>query len=364
MDEHTTGPEVRASQQTGAGVLRRKIELSTTLSQGPETGARAWRIAIARAARDQVGVLLDTVTLRDDRLSLVELLELPPERALCAVLEGPQNGLGLLVMSPEFLASVIEMQTIGEVVSAPPLPRRPTRTDAAMSVRIIDHALTELEQGLACSPDLTWAGGFRYASFLEDPRPLGLLLEDVPYRVLRLELDIADGRRRGQVLLALPAEGRGPRPASLPRSRVEASQVAREWSLALSEAVSEAEAVLDAQVGRIRVALAQAMALEVGMILPLGRARIDQVSLVGSEGKVVGQGRLGQHRGMRALRVTEQGNGQAEAGARPVAAGLNPAAGPPVATAEAPRAEAPRTEAPRAAEASFGQEGGALARVG
>ena len=77
MDEHTTGPEVRASQQTGAGVLRRKIELSTTLSQGPETGARAWRIAIARAARDQVGVLLDTVTLRDDRLSLVELLELP-----------------------------------------------------------------------------------------------------------------------------------------------------------------------------------------------------------------------------------------------------------------------------------------------
>lgn len=299
--------------QGTAQILRRKIAVTSSAAPGPDSAARAWRVGLARAARDEMDLLLETNSLRDERISLAELLELPPDKAFCAVLEGPSNGLGLLVLSPEMLGAIIEMQTIGEVSANPPLARRPTRTDAAMSVRLIDLALTALESALATSPDLTWTAGFRYASFLEDPRPLGLLLEDIPYRVLRLDLDIADGRRRGQVILALPAEGRGPKPASRPRAGVETAQLAQDWAKALQETVGISEVVIEGQLARIRLPLSQAMELSVGMVLPLGPARLGAVALVGAEGKQVGQGRLGQHRGLRAIRlalVSGQGTGQ------------------------------------------------------
>ena len=54
-------------------------------------------------------------------------------------------------------------------------PRKPTRTDAAMVAGLIDAALAGLEQALLQEADLVWAGGFRYASFLDDARPIGLL---------------------------------------------------------------------------------------------------------------------------------------------------------------------------------------------
>ena len=49
---------------------------------------------------------------------------------------------------------------------------------------MVDAALEGLEIALAEEADLIWADGFRYASFLDDPRPLGLLLEDIAYRCL------------------------------------------------------------------------------------------------------------------------------------------------------------------------------------
>lgn len=283
-------------------ILRRKLAAARPVETGAETGARAWRVAFARAARDCIGLDLSVSILRDDRRSLGELLDLIPDRALLAVLEGPDQGLGLLAISPDLMAAVIEAQTIGRVTATAPIPRRPTRTDAAMSARLIDSALVTLETTLANAPDLTWTGGFRYASFLDEPRPLGLLLDDVPYRLLACDLDIAGGLRQGRVLLALPAEGRGPRPAPAPPPG-ETPVTAQAWQVGLSGAVLGAEVALDAVIGRMRLPLAQAMTLEAGMILPITGARVDQVTLAVPGGDIVATGKLGQHRGMRALKL-------------------------------------------------------------
>ena len=112
------------------------------------------------------------------RRSLAELLELPPDRALLAILDGPDAGLGLMMLSPAVLSALIEVQTIGRVSAQPPAARKPTRTDAAMVAGVIDRALGELDTVLAEEADLIWAGGFRYASFLEDARPLGRAVVD------------------------------------------------------------------------------------------------------------------------------------------------------------------------------------------
>jgi flagellar motor switch protein FliM len=315
-------------------VLRRKLAAARPVETGTETGGRAWRVAFARAARDCIGLDLAVPILRDDRRSLGELLDLVPDRGLLAVLEGPDQGLGLLVMSPELLAAVIEMQTIGRVAANAPLPRRPTRTDAAMSARLIDAALATLESALETSPDLVWTAGFRYASFLDEPRPLGLLLDDVPYRLITCDLDIAGGARQGSILLALPAEGRGPKPTPAPWPN-ETPATAQAWTTAMEAAVLGSDVVLDAVIGRLRLPLAQAMALAPGMMLPLNDARIDQVSVLIPGQAPVATAKLGQNKGMRALKLRRV-HGEA-AGLPPVPVADRPAMPPTARPASDPQ---------------------------
>lgn len=292
------------TRQDAAGqdrVLRRKLAESGDQRPGGDWAARAWRVAFPRAAREGIGLDLSVQALRDERQSLAELLELLPDRALLAVLEGPGSGLGLLAVSGDLLAAVIEMQTLGRCAATPARPRRPTRTDAALTAGLVDRAMALLDQALARSEDLTWAGGFRYASFLDEPRALGLLLDDLPYRLLGCDLDIGTGPRQGRILLALPAQGRGPRPA-LPPPPGPAEDPAP-WQGQLQSAVMAAEVTMIATIGCIRLPLGRIMALAPGMVLPLTGGGLDQVALLGPGGAVAGRGRLGQHRGQRALKL-------------------------------------------------------------
>jgi flagellar motor switch protein FliM len=316
-------------------ILRRKIRRGT--AAGAEGGQRGgagadhgWRLALARAARDVTGLLVDVADLRLARRSLAELLEFPPDRALIALLDGPGGGLGMIALSPEVTSALVEMQTIGRVAAAAPVPRRPTRTDAAMVSAVIDRALAELEAVLADEADLVWTGGFRYASFLEDARPLGLLLEDQPYRVLTTDLALGDGGRTGKVILALPAEGRGQAPAARPRAAADPGQAAQAapgtgFSAALGEAVLAADCRLDAVLARVTLPLRSVMALAPDVMIPLTGAALDRIAVTGLDGQGVAMARLGQHRGMRALRLSDA---EATGGAAVVPAPDAGAAGP------------------------------------
>jgi flagellar motor switch protein FliM len=171
-----------------------------------------------------------------------------------------------------------------------------------MVAGMIDMALSGLETTLAQEADLVWAGGFRYASFLEDARPLGLLLEDVSYRVLTAEVSLGQGARKGAVILALPAEGRGVMPPAAPAPTVDIH--APSFADALALQVEAADCVLQAVVARVSLPLSRLMDLQVGELMALPRAGIDRISFEGLDGRAVAEGRLGQNRGMRAVRLT------------------------------------------------------------
>jgi len=292
-------------------IIRKKVAAGRS---GPREGGpgadRAWRLALARAANDIIALPLDVARLSVHRRSLAELLELAPERALIAVLEGPAEGLGILMLSPPVLSAMIEMQTIGRVSSSAPPVRKPTRTDASMVADMIDRALQELETGLESDPDLTWAGGFRYASFLDDPRPLGLLLEEEYYRVIQAELRLGNGAKSGAAMLALPAEGRGRAPQP-PPTATPAPVAAALFAKALSDQVMRTEADLSAVLHRITVPLSFVMALKAGDLVPLPTAALDRIVLEGLDGRPLATGRLGQNRGMRAVRLAPQAMGGA-----------------------------------------------------
>lgn len=284
-------------------VLRRKAaHAAANAAQGGPGADRSWRVVLARAARDAMGLGLDVVRLSQSRASLSELLDLPPGGALIAVLEGPADGLGLMAISAPLLAAMTEMQTIGRVSAVAPVARKPTRTDASMVAGFIDTALSGLEVALAEEADLLWAGSFRYASFLDDPRPLGLLLEDIAYRVLSAEVSVEGGARLGQILMALPAEGRGKRPRKAANAMADAL-AGPAFTAGLAELVEGANCVLQAVLHRVSQPLSAIMALQVGDVLPLGMASVDRVGFEGLDGQRISEGRLGQNRGMRAVRL-------------------------------------------------------------
>jgi flagellar motor switch protein FliM len=286
-------------------VMRRKLAVAAAnVAQGGPGADRSWRVVLARAARDSMTLGLEVTRLDQSRASLTELLDMPPDRALIAVLEGPGEGLGLLAISAPLLAAMTEMQTIGRVTALAPPPRKPTRTDAAMVAGFIDAALAGLELALADEADLVWAGGFRYASFLDDPRPLGLLLEDIPYRVLRAEISVESGVRLGQILMALPAAGRGQRPRTASHAMPEAV-AGHVFAAELAEQVGSVPCVLQAVIHRMMCPLSTVIALQVGDMLAMGQASLDKIGLHGLDGLRVSEGRLGQNRGMCAVRLTQ-----------------------------------------------------------
>lgn len=283
-------------------VIRRKIDRARQpQAEGAPGADRGWRLALARAARDAMGLDLEFRSLTIARQSLAEILEIVPDRALLALLDGPRGGLGVIMLGASVTATLIEKQTLGRLAPQPPMPRKASRIDAAMVAGVIDRALAGLDETLAEEADLIWAGGFRYASYLEDARPLGLMLEDETYRVLSAEVMLGGGRD-GRVILVLPAIGRGESPSiGLDQPVDEAPQ----FTAALTAQVMQADCRLDAVIGRLVLPLRQIMSLQVGETLVLPTAGLDRISLETVEGQHVATARLGQQRGMRALKLSE-----------------------------------------------------------
>ncbi|MCC6304556.1 MAG: FliM/FliN family flagellar motor switch protein [Rhodobacteraceae bacterium] len=307
-------------------VLRRKAGAVPGTARAAHEAERALPVALARAAQDGIGLALAVSRLEARRGTLAELLDLPPPGALLAIVEGPGESLGLVALAPAVLAAVIERQAIGRVTAAAPPARRPTRTDAAMTAPLVDRLLVEFAAGLGPSPDAAWAGGYRYASFLDDPRPLGLLLEDGAYRLFVAEVGLGSPvQKRGEVVLALPAV---PRAATAPRRReapaaavageeaadpaaprdrateAAAAAAATAWARALETVVLGAPAVLDAVLDRVSLPIAAVLGLRPGALLALPSAAVDRLVLEGPGARRLAEGRLGQARGLRAIRIT------------------------------------------------------------
>ena len=331
---------------------------------------RAASTALGRAAEKQLRlpVFVESVELLP--MTLPELSELLPERALLAVLEGAQDALGVMALCPSFLASIIEMQAIGRVTSRPPATRRPTRTDAAMSTDFVNGLLTELGRETGGRPGIPAFGTFRYATHMDDPRPLGLMLEDAEMQRLQLKFRVgAGGQRDASILIALPAApgaGRGrvnSTPAaqasgtrnamiSAPPSNNPAAPVTQAPSASLPESLAEAVQLAPIQVVGIlcrrKLSLQALRALGPGSMIPLPQNVLDDARLETTQGQLLARGRLGEADGFHAIRLR-----QAEAPARgSTAPVVEPAFGPAHSSSHAPAHAPSHASLPATARAS------------
>ena len=283
---------------------------------------RAAGTALGRAAEKQLRLPVFVESAELLPMTLPELAELLPERALLAVLEGGRDALGVMALCPSLLTSIIEMQAIGRVTSRPPPNRRPTRTDAAMSTDFVNGLLAELGREIGDRPGIPPFGAFRYATHMDDPRPLGLMLEDTGMQRLQLKFRVgAGGQRDASILIALPAApgaGRnrdvttplatqpaGPRNAMLPApaSNDTSAPALQALPASLAEAVQTAPIRVVGILCRRKLSLQALRALGPGSLIPLPQNVLDDARLETGQGQLLARGRLGEADGLHAIRL-------------------------------------------------------------
>lgn len=299
-----------------AAVIRRKLSTAAAVAADAPGPDRALRLALGRAAQAEMALALVVRSLREDGRSLAELLDQTEPGMFLGVLEGRAEALGLMALSQDVLSAVVEHLTTGTITVLAQAPRKPTRIDAAMVMPLIDRMLAEFEAAFGpgdAVPD--WVRGYRYASFLDDARPLGLLLEEGRYRVFRAEVALGPGARTGAILLALPAEGPTPRGSAAAPSAAEGAA----FAAGLRGAVLDSPATLEAVLTRLRLPLQAVMGWAEGALVPLPLAQPGNMGLEAPRGRVVARVRLGQCAGARAVRLlpAEGGGGTATEEAEP-----------------------------------------------
>lgn len=318
----------------GSTVLERKIGAHRPRAAVPSGPEQILFTAFSRIAEQRLSLPLGLVSASFGERTPPEIADTLPDQALIALLDGPGDATGAAILDPGGLSALIESMTLGEVGPTAAPPRRPTRTDAAMVSGLIDALLGLFDSLIASDPAAVWTQGFRYGSHLPDPRPLGVLLDDPSYRVLRLDLTFGPGNgRSGSLSLILPARGRGRAAApdgaatgAAPDAVAAAGSPAQEaeaFGAALHRAVHAVQAEISATLARVTLPLADFLMLEAGQSLTLPAEALRTVLVEGADGQLLCLARLGQGGGQRALRLDFA---DAEEAAPPIA--------PPVAPAE------------------------------
>ena len=285
-----------------------------------------------------------------------EVPEHLPEDAFVATmaLDRPDSGwgTGLICCDGAVFSGLVEVMTMGRLSERPPPPRRATATDLALLGALFDRMLLQLadaladeapggrsnghhaERATAIGPAAAGgddqpsgrqdqrqpAGsgaafqqrGWRIRRALHDLRLLSALLDEGPHLLLRMTMTLSSGtgNRSGEILMVFPEAG----PPAMPMSKTPAASIdpglppsSREdvdpFEKALTAQVMAAPVSLNGILGRIRLPLSGVMRLQVGDRLELPLSQLEEVEVTGIDGRPHGFARLGQTRGLRALRV-------------------------------------------------------------
>lgn len=245
--------------------------------------ARAWRVALPRAAEASVGLDLQVLAVEQAERTLAEILADWKDTGLALLAHGPGEGRGLLMADAALLSALIEVQTLGRPLATVMQPRPATDVDAALVAPVLDAWIGAVaEEG--CTSVAGWHAGPRLA----DARAAALALNDGGFRYGRLSLSLGDGARSGLLEFCLPEAtlatvANGPRGLDDPRLTVATR--------------------LDVELHRMALSLGDMRALGVGDEFVLPRAALGLVRLVAGGQRVVGHGRLGRLGAARAVCV-------------------------------------------------------------
>lgn len=182
----------------------------------------------------------------------------------------------------------------------------------------VNRVMADLATEMAALDGFEGFAGYRYATYLDDPRPLALMLEDKTYRSLDFRLRLGGGETRdAAILLALPqpvvpqqsvpkgpALLAAPDPADLDKAR--GSRAATPSSTpgeTLYEAVQAAPVELLGILCRRRITLGELRSLVPGKMLSLPRVTLNEARIETPDGQLLACGKFGEADGCHAVRL-------------------------------------------------------------
>lgn len=316
-------------EAAGTGVLRRMLLARTQAATGqgrapqmprpdPPTPSRAAATAVGRAADRLYHLGVQPISVVPGALTLAELPELLPSPALLAVLQGPGDLVGAMALCPQTVTALIEIQTLGRITSRVAEPRRPTRSDAMICADFINALMADLAVEMAGIEGFEGIAGYRYASYLDDPRPLALMLEDKPYRSIRFDLRLGGTEtREATIFLALPHPAAHERPVPAktevvqpakkdrPADRTATRPVPAQEKPALGKVVDAAPIELIGVLCRRRMTLGELRGLAEGKLLHLPRVSLSEARIETRAGQLLAVGKFGEAEGCHAIRLRD-----------------------------------------------------------
>ena len=307
--------------QSGQAARLRAL-LQARIKGGPEKSARMLQpqpLSPASAAANAVGRAAERlyrmpalpVDIRPGAATLADLPELLPEQALLVVLQGPGDQIGMMALGFDTVTALIEVQALGRVTARPVDRRKLTRSDAAICIDFVNALMADLGTEMAAVEGFGPIQGYRYATYLDDPRPLLLMLEDRPLRSLAFDLRFGGGETRdGSILVAVPFK-----PDAHPveaRATTPASPVPAAAGENLAAAMAAAPVEVVGVLCRRTVTLGELRGLVPGKLLPLPRVNLTQARLETRDGQLLATGKLGESEGCHALRLHDPALAAAE----------------------------------------------------
>lgn len=286
-------------------ILERKLRPQAIVPAGDSpatpdadlTPARALRTAFSRSAAESVNLAVTVLGVGVDPLSLDDLLTRMGDDRGYLWITAAGRPLGFIAADADTRAALIEVQTMGRVSPTPAAKDRPvTQTDALFMEPLFARFLSDLAAACLGSPLEGWTNGVALGGLMDGARAAGLMLDDVPYRLVRMTLDFGVAERQGDIMLALPL-------SRVPPARAAPPVVKDQWSRQFRASVMEAPTQLNAVLHRYKLPLRSVEAFVVGQVLPLPGVSVGSVKLIGADGLVAGRARLGQVSGLRAVRI-------------------------------------------------------------
>jgi flagellar motor switch protein FliM len=264
------------------------------------SSAKALRLAVAKAAEDGTGMVMQVTDVKEVPTSVTRLPDEVPEHSLLGLLEGPAGAYGLAIFSLQVTASVVEQLTTGTVLKFEPEVRNPTSTDAVMCFEFMDQILKNFETIVSEAPNPPDISGYRTTAQLKETRSIPIAFDDIVYRMYRLTVDMGRGVRQGEIFLVFPQE----RPK--PKLKV---GVVSEWETQFQASVLETQANLEAILYRVSMPLSQVSELAVGMDILIPSKALQKLEVI-ADGQKIATAKLGQMNGLRAVRINEHGQDQ------------------------------------------------------
>ncbi len=263
------------------------------------TPAKAFRLGFSKSAEEQLNIAAVVLGIDEHKISLSEVQKMIGSDMLLLQLDGPNDSRGVVAIDREVMTGLIEAQTIGYVTNKKASDRTPTKTDGAMCETFLNYAFDEFTALMFDVKSIEWGSDFQTGAFIQSIRLLELILEDVPYILNKVNIDLSEGAKQGAMFLVFPAKSN----TSLIESQNTPVDDQAGWSETLMKTVGVSRVHLNAILHRTHLSLERVRALQVNDLIDVPMSAVSELHLEGATGRCITLAKLGQQDGCRAARI-------------------------------------------------------------